>query len=56
MQVVTLTGESGGKLKGLSDVCIAVPATITPSVQEYHLPIYHCLSLMLEEAFTAQMQ
>ena len=51
MQVVTLTGESGGKLKGLSDVCIAVPATITPSVQEYHLPIYHCLSLMLEDAW-----
>jgi D-sedoheptulose 7-phosphate isomerase len=51
IKVVALTGESGGNLKGIADVCIAVPATRTPQVQEYHLPIYHCLSLMLEDAW-----
>jgi D-sedoheptulose 7-phosphate isomerase len=51
MPVVALTGASGGKLKKLSDVCICAPARETYRAQEYHLPIYHCLSLMLEEEF-----
>jgi D-sedoheptulose 7-phosphate isomerase len=51
LRVLALTGKSGGKLRELADVCICVPATQTPHVQELHLPIYHCLSLMLEEAF-----
>lgn len=49
--VLGLTGETGGRLKALANVCICVPATQTPYVQEFHLPIYHCLSLMLEETF-----
>jgi D-sedoheptulose 7-phosphate isomerase len=51
LKVIALTGGSGGKLKGLSDVCICAPAKETYRAQEYHLPIYHCLSLMLEEEF-----
>ena len=51
MKVIALTGASGGKLKGLSDVCICAPSTETYRAQEYHLPVYHCLSLMLEENF-----
>jgi len=51
MRVIALTGESGGTLRGLSDVCVAVPSACTPLIQEYHLPIYHCLSLMLEDAW-----
>lgn len=51
LPVLALTGEMGGKLKPLADVCIRVPAKDTPLVQEFHLPIYHCLSLMLEDAF-----
>jgi D-sedoheptulose 7-phosphate isomerase len=54
--VLALTGATGGKLKDLADICICVPATLTPHVQEFHLPIYHCLSLMLEEAFVAHWQ
>jgi D-sedoheptulose 7-phosphate isomerase len=41
---------------GLADVCICVPATQTPHVQEFHLPIYNCLSLMLEETFVSHWQ
>lgn len=51
MQVIALTGASGGKLRRLSDVCIRAPAKETFLAQEYHLPVYHCLSLMLEEEF-----
>jgi D-sedoheptulose 7-phosphate isomerase len=51
LRVLALTGKSGGALRELADVCICVPATHTPHVQELHLPVYHCLSLMLEESF-----
>ena len=48
---VGLTGSGGGQLAGLCNLCIRAPATETFRVQEYHLPIYHCLSLMLEDDF-----
>ncbi len=51
---IAMTGESGGALKEMADICIAVPARSTPDIQEYHLPIYHCISLMLEEEFADQ--
>jgi D-sedoheptulose 7-phosphate isomerase len=53
LPVLAMTGTSGGKLRELADLCICVPAAQTPHVQEFHLPIYHCLSLMLEEYFTS---
>lgn len=51
MKVIGLTGETDSKLKEISDVCIQVPQTETYMVQELHLPVYHCLCLMLEERF-----
>lgn len=54
LPVIGLTGASGGKLKAWCTVCICAPSTETYRVQEYHLPIYHCLSLMLEENFFGQ--
>ena len=51
LQIVSLTGETGGKLKDISDVTIKAPSSITHHVQELHLPIYHCLCLMLEDYF-----
>ena len=51
LKVVGLTGETGGRLAPLCDVCIQVPALETARVQEYHLPIYHTLCLMLEDEF-----
>ena len=53
MASVALTGQGGGRLAGIADVCIKAPATETFKVQEFHLPIYHTLCLMLEEAFFA---
>ena len=51
IQVIGLTGRSGGKLKALSDLCICAPADETYRVQEYHLPIYHALCEALEWHF-----
>lgn len=51
MKVVGLTGVKDSKLSELADVCIRVPETETYKVQELHLPVYHCLCLMLEEEF-----
>lgn len=51
MQVLALTGWGGGKLKGVSDVTVAVPDSETYRVQELHLPVYHALCLAVEEEF-----
>jgi D-sedoheptulose 7-phosphate isomerase len=53
LQTVGLTGQSGGLLRAVCDVTICVPYDLTPEIQECHLPIYHALCVMLEEAFTA---
>ena len=51
MKVIGLTGAKDSKLKDMSDVCIKAPQTETYMIQELHLPIYHCLCLMLEDCF-----
>ena len=53
MKVIGLTGVKDSKLKDMSDVCIKAPQTETYMIQELHLPIYHCLCLMLEDKFFA---
>ena len=51
MKVIGLTGAKGGNLASVADVTIKVPETETYMIQELHLPVYHCLCLMLEERF-----
>lgn len=51
MKVIGLTGEKESKLSQMSDACIRVPQRETYMVQELHLPVYHCLCLMLEDRF-----
>ena len=51
MTVIGLTGQHGGALKELSDICVCVPETETYRVQELHLPVYHCLCAAVEEHF-----
>ena len=48
---IGLTGETGGRLKELCDICICAPSKVTYEIQEYHLPIYHALCIMIEEVF-----
>ncbi|HNW85775.1 MAG TPA: SIS domain-containing protein [Candidatus Limiplasma sp.] len=49
-KVIGLTGETGGKLAALCDVCLKAPEHETFRVQELHLPIYHALCAALEQA------
>ena len=51
MKVIGLTGAKENKLMKYADVCIRVPETETYKIQELHLPVYHCLCLMLEDKF-----
>jgi D-sedoheptulose 7-phosphate isomerase len=51
MKVVGLTGAKDSKLGGMADVTIRSSQTRTYMIQEHHLPIYHCLCLMLEDRF-----
>ena len=49
LKVIGLTGANENKLMKYADICIRVPETETYKIQELHLPVYHCLCLMLEE-------
>ena len=51
LKVIGLTGRDGGRLKAMTDACIVVPEQETFKIQEFHLPVYHALCLMLEEYF-----
>lgn len=50
LKVIGLTGESGGKLAPLCDGAVRVPATDVARIQELHLPVYHVLCQMVEDA------
>lgn len=51
LKTIGLTGENGGEFRNNCDVCIHAPAQETYRIQEFHLPIYHALCLMLEAEF-----
>lgn len=55
IKVIGLTGQQGGELAEVADVCVRVPEKETYMIQELHLPIYHCWCLMLEEKFFGQL-
>lgn len=51
MKVIGLTGANDSKLSEIADITIRSSQTRTYMIQEHHLPIYHCLCLMLEDRF-----
>lgn len=51
MKVIGLTGAKDSKLSAMADITVRSSRTRTYMVQEHHLPIYHCLCLMLEDRF-----
>jgi len=48
---ILLTGEKHGICEKYADKILRAPAMETYRVQEYHLPMYHALCMMLEEEF-----
>ncbi|MEI7958194.1 MAG: SIS domain-containing protein [Verrucomicrobiota bacterium] len=51
LNTVALTGAGGGKAAQLAQMSVRVPSCETYLIQELHLPVYHTLCLMLEDAF-----
>jgi D-sedoheptulose 7-phosphate isomerase len=48
MVTVSFTGESGGKLKAISQYSINIPSTDTPRIQECHMLLGHTICEMVE--------
>ena len=48
-KTVGLTGRSGGKMKGICDICICIPSDVTARVQEAHLLVEHLVCQRIEE-------
>lgn len=51
MKVIGMTGESGGQLKGIADVCLCVPTTTTARIQEMHIMLIHIICGAIDHAF-----
>lgn len=49
MLVISLTGESGGKMKDSCDYLFNVPSHDTPRIQESHILIGHIICQLVEE-------
>lgn len=50
LKTISFTGETGGKLKPLSTINIAVPSTNTARIQEAHLFLEHVLCDAIEKS------
>jgi D-sedoheptulose 7-phosphate isomerase len=51
--VIGLTGDSGGNMRELCDLCIRIPSKSTARIQEMHITIGHAICEILEERLTA---
>jgi D-sedoheptulose 7-phosphate isomerase len=51
LKKIGLTGNNGGKLRDLADICVIVPSSSTPRIQEAHTLIIHILCGIVESAF-----
>lgn len=51
IRTILFTGENNGKCEELADIKLKAPSRETYRIQEYHLPLYHTLCIMLEERF-----
>ena len=50
---VGLSGQQGGKLKEMADLCLCVPSSNTPRIQECHITVGHVLCGLVEREVCA---
>jgi Phosphoheptose isomerase len=50
IHTVALTGEKGGQMKEMAEMCIAVPSDDTPRIQESHITIGHIICEVVEDS------
>lgn len=48
-KTIGLSGQEGGELRDLVDICICVPSDSTPRVQESHITILHTVCELVEK-------
>lgn len=48
LATIAMTGAASSRLEELCDITLKVPTDNTHRAQEYHLPIYHAICLMVE--------
>lgn len=51
MITVGFTGETGGRMKSLSDYLISIPSNDTPRIQECHIMVGHIICQLVEEKY-----
>lgn len=51
LKTIVLTGRSGGETAPMADAAIRVPADDVAEIQELHVPVYHWLSIEVEQKF-----
>jgi D-sedoheptulose 7-phosphate isomerase len=51
---IGMTGESGGAMRELCDICLRVPASNTARIQETHIVIGHILCSLIDTALSPQ--
>ena len=54
MRIIALTGSGGGELANIAQVCLKVPSTNTPRIQEAHILIGHLICEQVEQALFAK--
>ena len=54
MITIGFTGETGGKMKSISDHLINVPSTDTPRIQESHIMVGHIICELVEQKYFTQ--
>ena len=56
MVVMGLTGQDGGEMVSLCDICLCVPSESTPRIQEAHILLGHIFCQLIEEALCSNRQ
>jgi D-sedoheptulose 7-phosphate isomerase len=56
IKTIGLTGSSGGRMAELCDICIKIPSSETPRIQEAHILIGHIICYIVEEAIFGNLK
>jgi len=51
MKTIGLSGKTGGKMRGMVEICLCVPSDAAPRIQEAHMLVGHIISGIVERAF-----
>ena len=54
IKIVAFTGDSGGEMLKMADICLNVPASITNNIQEMHIACGHLICGIVEQHFFAK--